>query len=307
MRKPRTVSAVCVTTQRIPSINSTYQARVVRTSGGKYVAQVYTVKEAREFKREILDQLDKIDFEQDAPWIFDKKTKFTLNFRFIIKSGMFRSDTDNRIKICQDCLFKRLGLNDSRVIKVVADKVLLPGAQNERVCFCIEESFADPIFSNLQELPRPLGIFLGGTCAGDPWRKTIEPWLEEHRYDYYDPVVPDWTPDCIQAENNFKENKMDCFLALLTPKMKGVYSIAEIMNEIMEVREGGYGSVLLGVLGSRDDWGEGMWRSLNATVDLINGISQGSKQIVASFIENPLDICQYLNQDGWKGKRKPTK
>jgi hypothetical protein len=48
-----------------------------------------------------------------------------------------------------------------------------------------------------------------------------------------------------------------------------------------------------------------MWRSLNATVDLINGISQGSKQIVASFIENPLDICQNLDQDGWRGKRKP--
>ena len=107
MRKPKTVSFICSTTQVIPSINSTYKSKVVRTSGGRYIAQVYTVKEAREFKREILDQLDKIDFEHDAPWIFDKKTKFTLNFRFIIKSGMFRSDTDNRIKICQDCLFKR--------------------------------------------------------------------------------------------------------------------------------------------------------------------------------------------------------
>ena len=102
MRKPKTVSFVCTTTQKIPSVNSTYQARVIRGQGGKYIAQVYTVKEAREFKREILDQLDKIDFEHDAPWIFDKKTKFTLNFRFIIKSGMFRSDTDNRIKISSD-------------------------------------------------------------------------------------------------------------------------------------------------------------------------------------------------------------
>ena len=98
MKKPRSYSFIASTTAKIPSVNSTYQSKVVRTSGGRYVAQVYTVKEARDFKNEVLTQLNQIDFETEAPWIFDRNAKFTLNFRFIIKSGMFRSDTDNRIR-----------------------------------------------------------------------------------------------------------------------------------------------------------------------------------------------------------------
>ena len=47
-----------------------------------------------------------------------------------------------------------------------------------------------------------------------------------------------------------------------------------------------------------------MWKSIQATKDMINNISSGSKQIVAANINKPTDICQFLDQSGWKGKRK---
>lgn len=299
MRKPRNFSWIMKTTRRAVSVNQSYRASIKNGH-----AVMYKTKECKDYIKELQDQMDYLETPE---WIHDKKMAFKMYVKVLVREGFFQRDLDNTLKAIQDAIARspKFGFNDSRIVHITCEKQIIPGSPHETIVVNLEESLMDPIFSNLQELPRPLGIFLGGTCAGDPWRKTIEPWLEEHRYDYYDPVVPDWTPDCIQAENNFKENKMDCFLALLTPKMKGVYSIAEIMNEIMEVRDNGYGSVLLGILGSKDDWGEGMWRSLNATVDLINGISQGSKQIVASFISDPLDICQYLDQNGWKGKRKP--
>ena len=41
-----------------------------------------------------------------------------------------------------------------------------------------------------------------------------------------------------------------------------------------------------------------------ATKDLIGRISAGSKHIVAAEISEPLEICQFLDPVGWKGKRK---
>ena len=305
MKKLRSIDFICSSTRKIPSVNATYKSRVVNMHG-KHIAQVYVVKETRDWKRDISSQLDLINFEQDAPWIFDKNRRFSLKLLFLIGSALNNSDVDNRIKAVQDCLFKRLGLNDSRVLHVDAEKRLLKGASHEKICFHLEENLDDPVFNNLSRLPRPREIFLGGTCAGEDWRPDVIKWLgENHRkYDYYNPVVPDWTPDCIEKENIYKKEKMDCFLAIITPSIKGVYSIAEIIDEIYQVRESGFGSVIIGILGTKEEYGEAMWKSIQATKDMINNISSGSKQIVAANINKPTDICQFLDQSGWKGKRK---
>lgn len=70
-------------------------------------------------------------------------------------------------------------------------------------------------------------IFLGGTCNGSTWREDVIPFLE---FDYFNPVVEDWTPECIEKENIEKEENCNIHLYVITKEMTGVYSIAEAVQ-----------------------------------------------------------------------------
>ena len=70
-------------------------------------------------------------------------------------------------------------------------------------------------------------VFLGGTCNGSLWRETLIPLL---KIDYFNPVVADWTPECQQREIEERINSDYC-LYVITPKMTGVYSIAEVVDD----------------------------------------------------------------------------
>jgi hypothetical protein len=70
-------------------------------------------------------------------------------------------------------------------------------------------------------------VFLGGTCADSPWRESLMPKLE---IDYFNPVVEDWTPEC-QEEEIRQRKTCDYVLYVITPMMKGVYSIAEVVDD----------------------------------------------------------------------------
>jgi hypothetical protein len=70
-------------------------------------------------------------------------------------------------------------------------------------------------------------VFLGGTCNGSKWRDIIEPRLN---IDYFNPVVDNWTEEDYQ--NELKEREIcDFCLYVITPKMKGSYSIAEVIDD----------------------------------------------------------------------------
>jgi len=70
-------------------------------------------------------------------------------------------------------------------------------------------------------------IFLGGTCNGSKWREELIPLL---KIDYFNPVVADWTPECQERELKERETADYC-LYVITPKMTGVYSIAEVTDD----------------------------------------------------------------------------
>lgn len=70
-------------------------------------------------------------------------------------------------------------------------------------------------------------VFLGGTCNGSTWRDALIPKL---RIDYFNPVVEDWTPEC-QAEEVRQRQECDFVLYTITKEMKGVYSIAEVVDD----------------------------------------------------------------------------
>ena len=70
-------------------------------------------------------------------------------------------------------------------------------------------------------------VFLGGTCNESTWRDTLKPLLT---IDYFDPVVPDWTEEAYKQELKERED-CDFCLYVITPKMTGVYSIAEVIDD----------------------------------------------------------------------------
>lgn len=70
-------------------------------------------------------------------------------------------------------------------------------------------------------------VFLGGTCNKSTWRNDL---IEMLKIDYFNPVVEDWTPDC-QAEEIKQRESCDFCLYVITPKMIGVYSVAEVVDD----------------------------------------------------------------------------
>lgn len=73
-------------------------------------------------------------------------------------------------------------------------------------------------------------VFLGGTCNNSTWRDTLQPLLDEIGVDYFNPVVEDWTPECMEEELRQRES-CDICLYVITSEMTGAYSIAEVVDD----------------------------------------------------------------------------
>ena len=73
-------------------------------------------------------------------------------------------------------------------------------------------------------------VFLGGTVSDSTWRKELIPKL---RIDYFNPVVDDWNEEAYQRELYEREH-CDYNLYVITPKLIGYYSIAEVMDDAMK-------------------------------------------------------------------------
>ena len=74
---------------------------------------------------------------------------------------------------------------------------------------------------------KKLSIFLGGTCSGSTWREELLKKLNGDTIDAFNPVVPDWTPECQKEEDYHKEND-DINLFVITPEANSPYSLFEI-------------------------------------------------------------------------------
>ncbi|WP_035290941.1 nucleoside 2-deoxyribosyltransferase domain-containing protein [Clostridium sp. KNHs214] len=69
-------------------------------------------------------------------------------------------------------------------------------------------------------------VFLGGTCANSKWRDKLIPMLN---IDYFNPVVKNWTPECMEEEIKQRET-CDYVLYVLT-RTYSTYSIAEVVDD----------------------------------------------------------------------------
>lgn len=70
-------------------------------------------------------------------------------------------------------------------------------------------------------------VFLGGTCNNSTWRDQLIPLL---KINYFNPVVANWTKEC-QEREILSRSTSDYVLYVITPKMTGFYSIAEVVDD----------------------------------------------------------------------------
>ena len=122
-------------------------------------------------------------------------------------------------------------------------------------------------------------VFLGGTCSGYKWRNKLIPML---KCDYYNPIVKNWSEDDRLREVHERETS-DYVLYVITSGIKGVYSIAEIIDDSNKRPE----KTILCVL--YEGMEKKMAHSLRATVNLAisNGATVcGSLETVAEFLNS---------------------
>ena len=125
-------------------------------------------------------------------------------------------------------------------------------------------------------------VFLGGTCNESTWRDELIKLL---KIEYFNPVVDDWTPECMAEEIRQREI-CDFVLYIITPKMTGVYSIAEVVDDSNKRPE----KTLFSYWVTDEDsvFSTGQIKSLEAV----------SKMIVGNggyAFENIVDVAEFLN------------
>lgn len=70
-------------------------------------------------------------------------------------------------------------------------------------------------------------VFLGGTTNNTDWR---DQFIKKLKIGYFNPVVDDWNEEA-QNEEIKQRKECDFVLYVITPKMEGVYSIAEVVDD----------------------------------------------------------------------------
>jgi len=126
-------------------------------------------------------------------------------------------------------------------------------------------------------------VFLGGTCNESTWRDVLIPML---KIDYFNPVVDDWTEECMAEEIRQREI-CDYCLYTITPKMTGVYSIAEVVDDSNKRPR----KTILVILKADGDrvFSEGQWKSMHALAKMV---SQNQCAVFATL----RDAANYLNE-----------
>ncbi len=138
-------------------------------------------------------------------------------------------------------------------------------------------------------------VFLGGTCNEDPWRNQLTLLLDSYEIKYFNPVVENWDAKAQLIEELIKSHFNTINLFVITRRMTGVFSIAEVMSSAHEkprktifcVREAGFSA--------------GQLRSLKAVEDLVS--SKGAH--VSEFNEIPAAI-KHIIRTGSSLSAAPT-
>ena len=111
-------------------------------------------------------------------------------------------------------------------------------------------------------------VFLGGTCNGSKWREKLIPYLDRAGIEYFNPVVEDWTPACIQEEERQKKKVCAINLYILTPDGDNLYSIAELVSDAHERPK----RTAVMLLDPENKWEKSRLKSMIAIRDLVSNL-----------------------------------
>jgi len=125
-------------------------------------------------------------------------------------------------------------------------------------------------------------VFLGGTCNDSQWRKNV---IKNLKINYYDPMRDDWTPEMMKEELKQREESDFC-LYVLTPRMEGFYSVAEVIDDSNKRP----GKTLYCFL--YDDDGQ---EFSDVQIRSLKQIGEMVKRNGANFFESLNDVTSYLN------------
>ena len=73
-------------------------------------------------------------------------------------------------------------------------------------------------------------VFLGGTTRDTNWRDILMEMNKNKEIQFFDPRVKDWNEEAQKKEIEERET-CDYCLYVITPRMYGVYSIAEVVDD----------------------------------------------------------------------------
>jgi len=126
-------------------------------------------------------------------------------------------------------------------------------------------------------------VFLGGTCNESKWRDELISLLN---IEYFNPVVEDWTPECMHEELKQREI-CDFCLYVITPRMTGVYSIAEVIDDSNKRPDKTVFCVL-----------ESDVNAFSFSSAQLKSLNQVGRMVVSNggyFAEDMQDVANYLN------------
>lgn len=133
-------------------------------------------------------------------------------------------------------------------------------------------------------------VFLGGTCSGYDWRSELIPLLD---CDYYNPIVKNWQESDRLREVQERENA-DFILYVITNGLKGVYSIAEVVDDSNKRPK----KTIFCVLDTGID--KQMMHSLEATAQLVK--SNGAYTYLHSDIKSLAAFFNIMNLKEKEGR-----
>lgn len=134
-------------------------------------------------------------------------------------------------------------------------------------------------------------VFLGGTCNSSIWREELINKLDKD-VKYFNPVVEDWTEDCMEEEIRQRET-CNFVLYTITPEMKGVYSIAEVVDDSNKRPN----KTMFLIHGTEEQFGKAQYKSLKAVEKMV---WENDAWVFYSL----QDVASFLNTKSKNAKRR---
>lgn len=125
-------------------------------------------------------------------------------------------------------------------------------------------------------------VFLGGTTNNSSWRDELIKLL---KIDYFNPVVDNWNEEAQKEEIKQRKTCNFC-LYVITPKMEGVYSIAEVIDDSNKRPEKTIFAYLL------EDDGKVFGKHQIKSLDMVGNMV---KENGANWFKGLSEIADYLN------------